>query len=194
MTQGPLERLVAHEDPRPDFKPIVEIAKSGVESAWEELYLAMYPRLISYARCHLDDDRASKAVSETFTRAVAGIARFSWKGGGFEGWMFAILRHVIVDAHRKHSLASRQVPLFDGERNEPEITDGLLADEDAREVRAAFHQLPSADQELLHLRIVIGLSSDEVATVLGKRAGTIRMAQARALDRLRSVLTSGVSL
>jgi RNA polymerase sigma-70 factor, ECF subfamily len=36
--------------------------------------------------------------------------------------------------------------------------------------------------------VVAGLSSEEVATVMGKRPGAVRMAQARALDRLRELL------
>jgi RNA polymerase sigma-70 factor (ECF subfamily) len=180
-----------HEVSRPDFRSIAESARLGDESGWEELYLALYPRLTTYARHHLDGERAREAVAETFARAVAGIGRFSWSGGGIEGWMFAILRHVITDAHRKHGRAQRHVPLFDGERNQTEAADGLIADDEARAVRAAFETLSPAEQELLHLRVLSGLSSDEVAKVLGKLPGAIRMAQARALDHLRNALSNG---
>ena len=182
------ERLTEHGQPRLDFKPIVEEAKSGNREAWEQLYLAMFPRLSAYARLHLDEDRASEAVSETFARAVAGIGSFSWKGVGFEGWIFAILRNVITDLHRKHGRTSRHVPLFEADRNQPEPTDGLLADEEAVALRTAYQQLSPADQEILHLRVVSGLSADEVASVLGKRSGAVRMAQQRALSRLRGAL------
>jgi RNA polymerase sigma-70 factor (ECF subfamily) len=191
VTSQTPERLNRHGPARPDIKATVESAKSGDATAWEQLYLAIYPRLSSFARCHLDDDRASEAVSETFARAVAGISRFSSKGGGFEGWIFAILRHVITDAHRRHGRAQRHVPLFDGERNQPEIADGLLADEEVDAVRAAYRKLRPVDQELLHLRVVSGLSADDVAKVLGKRAGAVRMAQARALEHLRGALNNG---
>ena len=53
--------------------------------------------------------------------------------------------------------------------------------------------MPSAactddEQELLELRVVGRLSAEEVGEVIGKRAGAVRMAQARALSRLRSLL------
>lgn len=191
MTRHAPERLGGHEDSRPDFRSIVESARLGDESAWEHVYVALFPRLTSFARCRLDDDRASEAVAETFARAVAGIGRFSWKGGGFEGWIFTILRHVIIDAHRKRGRAQRHVPLFDGERNQPESTDGLLADEEAVAVRNAYRALSPSEQELLHLRVVSGLSADEVARVLAKRPGAVRMAQSRALDNLRRALKNG---
>ncbi|MFT3767472.1 MAG: sigma factor-like helix-turn-helix DNA-binding protein [Minicystis sp.] len=64
----------------------------------------------------------------------------------------------------------------------------LLGAEASSAVRAAFHRLSAFDQEVLELRVVAGLSSDEVAAVLGKKSGAVRMAQARALERLRELL------
>jgi RNA polymerase sigma-70 factor (ECF subfamily) len=185
------QRFTEHDASRPELRSIVESARAGDASAWEHLYLSLFPRLTAYARFRLDDDRASEAVAETFARAVAGIARFSWKGGGFEGWLFAILRHTITDAHRKRGRAQRHLPVFEGERNQPEPVDGLLADEESLAVRAAYRTLSPAEQELLHLRVVSGLSADEVGRVLGKRPGAVRMAQTRALRNLRDALGDG---
>jgi RNA polymerase sigma-70 factor (ECF subfamily) len=66
--------------------------------------------------------------------------------------------------------------------------DAIVADEEAAAVRAAFAQLKPADRELLELRVIAGLSADDTAVALGKRPGAIRMAQARALARLRKAL------
>ncbi len=55
-------------------------------------------------------------------------------------------------------------------------------------LRAEFDQLPAGDRELLELRVVAGLSPDDVAAVLGKRPGAVRTAQSRALGRLRTRL------
>ncbi|MGI8758631.1 MAG: anti-sigma factor domain-containing protein [Acidimicrobiales bacterium] len=61
----------------------------------------------------------------------------------------------------------------------------MVADEQARLVRAAFARLSPERQELLELRVQGGLTSAQTGEVLGKGAGVVRMAQARALDRLR---------
>jgi RNA polymerase sigma-70 factor (ECF subfamily) len=70
----------------------------------------------------------------------------------------------------------------------------VLRDERANDVRAAFSRLSSDDREVLELRVVGGLNADDVAVVLGKRAGAVRMAQSRPLARLRDELqeVSGV--
>ena len=69
-----------------------------------------------------------------------------------------------------------------------EPLDGVLADEESGQMRAAFARLDSSDREVLELRVVAGLTSEEAAAVLGKRPGAVRMAQNRALARLRKLL------
>lgn len=55
-------------------------------------------------------------------------------------------------------------------------------------LHTAFRRLSPADQEVLELRIVGELSADEVGAVTGRRSGAVRMAQARALQRLRKLM------
>jgi len=169
---------------------LVERARALDGEAWEVLYRLLYPRMLGYARGRLDDDRARDAVSETMARAVSGIGRFVWRKGGFESWMFSILHNVVVDAQRRslRTVPSSAPPVL-SEPSEP--SDELLATEEARAVRVAFGRLRPAEQELLRLRVVAGFSSDEVARILGKRPGAVRMAQARALARLRELLEGG---
>jgi RNA polymerase sigma-70 factor (ECF subfamily) len=186
VTSAVAERFTADGHSCPDLRETVERARTGDVDAWEALYRALYPRLLAFARRQLDADRAAEAVSETMARAVAGIDRFSWRDAGFEGWMFAILRHVIVDTHRRAGRDSAlAVPI---EVPGGACEDGLLADEEAAAVRAAFDRLRADEQELLYLRVVEGLSADDVGVVIGKRAGAVRMGQARALRRLRVIL------
>lgn len=54
-------------------------------------------------------------------------------------------------------------------------------------MRFAFDRLPAQDRELLELRVLAGLDANSVGSVLGRRPGTVRVAQSRALRRLRVV-------
>ena len=67
----------------------------------------------------------------------------------------------------------------------------MLADEEAAELRSAVRLLSDEDQEVLELRVVGGLAAEEVAGVIGKSPGAVRMAQSRALSRLRGLLVEG---
>lgn len=171
-----------------DLRALVEQARGGDPRAWEHLYRRAYPGLLAFARRRtLDLDSARDAVSETFSRAVASIERFEWKGAGFDGWVYGILRHVLQDNQRRaFRRASRPLPIHAPIASE--VSDGLISEVEAEQVRKAFTALDPDDQELLELRVVSGLSAAEVAVVLGKEPGAVRMAQSRALARLRALL------
>ncbi|HET6793077.1 MAG TPA: RNA polymerase sigma factor [Acidimicrobiales bacterium] len=174
---------------RSELPELVEAARQGDAQAWEALYRRAYPRLLAYARRRMATlDEASDAVGEAVTRAVAGIDRYRGEGAGFDAWLYGILRHVVLDARNG---ARREGP--GAVPDEADILaappgDGVLDVEEAGHLRAAFSRLSDDDRELLELRVVAGLSSDEVAEVLGRKAGAVRMAQSRALTRLRRLL------
>jgi len=176
------------EDPV-DQATLVERAQRGDIAAWEEIYRRVYPPMLAYARRRLDAEAARDAVSEAMARAVARIDRFTWSGAGFDAWLFGILRHVVLDAQRAGSWWGPAPPANnEAESDAPGPLDQVLGAERATAVRAAFHRLGAFDREVLELRVVAGLSSEEVAAVVGKKPGAVRMAQARALDRLRALL------
>ena len=173
MTQDQLEALV-------------ERAGRADPDAWEALYRRAYPGLMAYAARRLDRERARDAVAETMARAIARIGQFEWRGGGFDAWLYGILRHIVVDAHRARGREGVRREPAEPRRAEP--LEYLVDSEDAEEVRDAFSRLRAEDRELLELRVVAGLTAEEVAEVMGKRPGAVRMAQSRALDRLRREL------
>ncbi|HEX7167440.1 MAG TPA: sigma-70 family RNA polymerase sigma factor, partial [Acidimicrobiales bacterium] len=161
---------------------LVERARGGDPAAWESLYRRAYPRLLAYARRRLaPDDAAKDAVAETMARAVRGMPSYRGEGAGFDAWLAGIVRHVVLDAQRRRARkpASSLPAAWDASDGRDGAEDQLVREEEAGAVRAAFERLPEGDRELLELRVVLGLSAEEVADVLGKRAGAVRMAQAR---------------
>jgi RNA polymerase sigma-70 factor, ECF subfamily len=187
VTEPDLASAADRSDGTPDWEPVVARARGDDERAWEELYRHAYPRLLAFAERRLDHDRAREAVAETMARAVAGIDRYQGTGSGFDGWLFGILRHVVVDAHRA---AGRRPVMAPVEEISPEAGpyELLRQTEEHAELRRAFATLPARDRQVLELRVVGGLGVEETAAALGKRPGAVRMAQSRALSRLRKRL------
>lgn len=170
-------------------------ARERDPDAWEQLYRLIHPRLFAFARNRLSDDvDAEDVVSETMTRALSQIDRFRWRDPGIEAWLFGIGRNVLHEHHRRTGrtqprseidpAAATNAPSDD----EGDPASGLIADEEKQAVRHAFLRLRPEDQEILELRFVAGLSAEEIAYIVGRRSGAIRMAQSRALDRLRRQL------
>lgn len=159
------------------------------DEPWEAVYRRVRPRLDAYTRRRLPADAAEDAVSETLARAVAALPRYRDRGLGIDAWLFGICRNVVLDAQRR---AGRQrggvPPAAAWSPHQPGPLDHVLGAEEADAMRLAFAQLSEADREVLELRVVAGLDAEASAAVLGKRPGAVRMAQARALARLRALL------
>jgi RNA polymerase sigma-70 factor (ECF subfamily) len=171
---------------RSDRAELVGRAKSGDQLAWAELHGRSYAGLLAFAYHRLGSvEEARDAVSETMARAVASIDRFVGSDDRFGPWLFGICRHVVGDVCRRRRHFSDEEP---ADVPEPGLdpSDSFMAGQDQAVMRAAFLRLDPDEQELLRLRVIAGLSSEETGAVLGKKPGTIRVAQMRALRRLRT--------
>jgi RNA polymerase sigma-70 factor (ECF subfamily) len=179
------------EGAQPDeliVRETVDRALHGDADAWEALYVRLRPRLFAMSLRQLGNrEDADDAVATAMLRAVQAASSFRWRDAGFDAWIFRICRNVIIDMLRSRS---RRAVLPAGEAGpEPASVEErmVLADEHAA-VRRALERLPADERELLELRVVGGLSSEEVAYVLGMRPGAVRTAQSRALTRMRTYL------
>jgi len=172
-----------------ELEQLVDRARTADPDAWEALYRRAYPRLFAYARRRLaTDEQAEDAVSEAMTRAMHGIGGFVWTRAGIDGWLFGIARNVVFETYREGARATPTEPSAFGAHRSAQSDDpldGVVNDEDARRVRAAFARLTADERHLLELRLVVGLDAAQAGAVLGRRSGAVRTAQSRALQRLR---------
>ncbi len=157
-------------------------------ATWEGLYRRMFPAMLAFADRRLGSrEDARDAVAEAMTRAVASIERFSDRGAGPDGWIFGILRHVVLDASRRvyrrrgRSVITEVPPCAD-------LSEDLVVADEHAAVRRAFACLTDRERDVIELKVVVGLSSAEIAEALGMQPGAVRMAQTRALARLRRML------
>lgn len=174
---------------RPAEPLLVERARTGDPDAWEEIYRDVYPRLYAYARRRLaTTEQAEEAVSETMLRAMGKIGAYTPGPAGLTGWLFGISRNVVLETYRARA---RLVPADPGamqdsvDEHVPDPAEALLEREDRRQMARAFANLSESDQDVLELRVVVGLDADQVGAMTDRRPGAVRTAQSRALQRLR---------
>lgn len=175
-----------------ELRLLVECAQNRDAEAWEALYRRSRPKLFRFARRRLpSDEAADDAVSEAFMRAIGKIDGFSWAGAGFDAWMYGITRNIVHEHNRRLSRDAATTRkeagsiVLDQTTSDGDVGAEFDADAERSQVRQAFDRLDEADREILELRVIGGLTSAEVATVLGITSGAVRMAQSRAVGRLR---------
>jgi RNA polymerase sigma-70 factor (ECF subfamily) len=154
-------------------------------STWEAFFDRMYPRMLAYAERRVGSrEDARDAVSETFARMVKSIDGLTRPNVTADGWCFGILHHVVADLQRRTYRRRKGMPSDIPSVGEP--SDPLVLADEHQAVRAAFAHLSRRDRDVLELRVVAGLCAEEVALILSMRPGAVRMAQVRALERLRA--------
>lgn len=133
---------------------------------------------------------AEDATSRVFERALAALPNY--QKGPFRAWLFTIARNTVIDLHRTsrdHQSLDAAVEMTDG-RPGPEETS--VSRSESAWIRDLLAHLTPDQQQIVELRLA-GLSDREIADVLGRSHGSIRTAQHRALQRLRTLLRTSVA-
>jgi RNA polymerase sigma-70 factor (ECF subfamily) len=171
-------------------------AQAGDEAAFACLFRDVQPALLRYLRV-VAPNAAEDVAGETWLQVVTGLARFSGGEQAFRAWLFTIARHRAVDAGRWRD-RRRTVPLAHSGAAErltaPNPADVALERASTQAVLALISALPGDQAEIIVLRVVAGLDTHQVARIVGKSPGAVRVAAHRALRRLASMVDrAGVS-
>jgi RNA polymerase sigma-70 factor (ECF subfamily) len=174
-----------------EFEERLAAAQSGHGSALGELFHDLHPRVFRYLRA-LEPREAEDLASDTWLALANALPLFRGDEQGLRALAFTIARRKLIDLQRRR--ARHPTVSMEPERLADETPVGDVEDEaiTAIATEAALERvgsLPPDQAEVILLRVLGGLPVDEVAQILGKRPGTIRVTQHRALRRLAGELT-----
>ena len=166
-------------------------AARGETRAVAELLAQVRPGVLRYCWAHLGslanaspDDVAQEVCLAVFQ----ALPRYRDRGLPFAGFVYRIAANKVADSFRAARRAAgtrslESVPDQIDDRWNPERR-ALIADMARRALRL-LDDLPHTQRQIIVLRVAVGLSAEEVADALGMTASAVRMAQSRALCRLR---------
>lgn len=155
-------------------------------------FAPLYERYVTlvYRYCYHrlgNREAAEDATSLIFTKALGALARYQPGNGSFRSWLFVIAHNTIADDIRRlrpvSSLPDTGLPV---EHPGPEAL--AIAAQEQAELHRLLADLPTEQRRVLELRLS-GLSSPEVAAILGRSPTAVRSLQFRAVERLRTRLT-----
>jgi RNA polymerase sigma-70 factor (ECF subfamily) len=159
-------------------------------AAFGVLYDRYVDRIYAYCRRRLQTQEAAEdATSQTFLKALGAIARYQPEAGTFRAWIFTIANRVVIDSYRREKPAASLDGIGDVRDPESGPEHVALDREASRELYALVDRLPEEQANLIQLRLA-GLTDREIAGVLGRSYGAIRVAQHRAIKRLQELATN----
>ena len=173
-----------------DFPQAIDAARQGDDHALAALWRELHPALLRYLRA-VDPDGAEDIASDTWLEVTRRLHRFSGGEREFRGWLFTIARHRLIDARRR-AARHRTAPvawLPDRPGVEDPASD-VLVDLSTRASLRLVSELPPEQAEAVRLRVMVGLDTDQVAQIMGKQPGNVRVLSHRGLRNLARRLSA----
>jgi RNA polymerase sigma-70 factor (ECF subfamily) len=170
-----------------DFPVVLAAAQSGGEWALAAIYRDLNPPLLRYLAVQAPG-AGEDLASETWLGAARRLSAFRGDEKAFRAWLFTIAHHRVVQhwrqANRRASVSvdpigMAEYPASDDPKGE--VVDAAIGVAAARRITEV---LSPAQAEVVLLRVLGGLDVDQVATVLNKRPGAVRVLQHKALRNL----------
>ena len=165
--------------------PIPALAASETADSFEALYRRTFPRVYGYVASLLRDRSAAEDVTaQAFERAYRKRRSFRASRGSAEAWIFGIARNAALDELRRHR---RRATL----EAEPQDVWSAAPDEHAEHalrretVRAALADLTPRERDIVALKFAGGLTSAEIARVLGLSESNVGTRLHRTIEKLR---------
>jgi len=172
---------------------VLHAAARGDEAAFARLWRDNQPPLVRFLRV-LISEHAEDVASEVWLEVVRGLARFRGGEQEFRAWLFTIARHRLIDARRR-AARHRTAPVA-WLPDRPGVDDpaaDVLVDLSTRASLRLVSELPPEQAEAVRLRIMAGLDTGEVAQIMGKAPGNVRVLSHRGLRNLARRLTPAVA-
>jgi RNA polymerase sigma-70 factor (ECF subfamily) len=165
-----------------------KLAAAQVGAAWAlaDMYRELHPRILRYLRA-LEPAEAEDLASEIWLDVARGLTRFEGDGRAFRAWAFTIARRRLVDLRRQRArrpAVPTPVEQLAERGGIGDVEEEAMAGLTTEAAIARIATLPPDQAEVVLLRILGGLGVRDVAAITGKRPGTVRVLQHRALRRL----------
>ena len=178
-------------------RSLVDAARAD-PARFDALYRKYLAQVYSYAVYELGNQHdAEDATERTFLSALAGLPRFQERAGPgdpvgastFRLWLFRIARNVVAEdrrRNRRHPARSLDLAAETADPTDVEAT--IVRREAAVAARQAVDRLQGDRRRAVILRFVHELSTAEIAVILGRSEGAVRVLIHRGLRRVAADL------
>lgn len=173
-----------------NFAGVLRAARTGEEWAWRALYAELAPALLGYLRARRAG-QPDDVLGEVMLQIVRDLSSFDGGEADFRAWAFTIAHHRLLDDRRRSARRPAEP------RPAPELERlGPLGDAEEDALRALslervgrlLAQLSPDQQNVILLRVLGDLTSEQVAQVMGKSAGAVKALQRRGLEAIKCEL------
>jgi RNA polymerase sigma-70 factor (ECF subfamily) len=157
-------------------------------AAFEPLYERYVAQIYAYAYYRIGNAQdAEDITARTFYQALTHLSRYTSRGIPFSAWLFRIAHNLVANWHRDSS--RRKTFSLDAVLDTPDpglsLSDLAEDGDDAQRLWEVIRRLPPERQQLLVLKFVDELSTQQIATIMGRSEGAVKALLHRTLVAMR---------
>ncbi len=162
---------------------LINAAKNGDEDCLARVASFVYSRVYRYIfyRVHHRED-AEDLTSEVILKIMRALPA---QHGNFLAWVYKIAANTVIDFYRRRghdSVVSISDLASDIADKAAPFSDRVLTQEN---LRKAMSDITEDQKRVVILRFIEGYNNEEVAKIMGKSVGAVKVLQFRALKSLR---------
>lgn len=169
------------------IEKLIKRAKNGDKDAFGEIYTLFLKQIFRYIYFSVRNyELAQDLAQNTFFKAWRALPSISISRGSFRAFLFTIARNLIIDWSR----SKKELPLETIE-NYPSFEDpqeDMIRNEAKEVVSKALSNLESDEKQLIVLRFFEELEYREIAKVVDKKEGAVRVSTHRILKKLKNYI------
>lgn len=178
---------MVQEQDNTKLQTFIRDAQRGSTQAYGEIYRILLPKIFRFVWYEVRDKQTAEDLTQvTFLRLWKAINSYDTEKGSFSSFTFAIARNLIIDWQRKKRTVSLEAIGEVEERDD--IVEKLIQHDTVDGVRQALATLPDEDRQLVVLRYFEEVPYEEIAKIVGKQEGAVRVKLHRILRQLKKLL------
>lgn len=164
---------------------LIEAAQRD-RAAFAPLYERYVDQIFAYAHSLTRNrELAEDVTASTFAKAIEDLPRFQWRGVPYSAWLYRVASNLVARQGRRPAWVDLEAHQPTDDQS-PEVI-VVQRDREAA-VRAAVAVLPDDQRQAVLLRFGGDLRNREIAEIMGRSEGAVKLLTFRAMTNLRKQL------
>jgi len=169
---------------------LIKESRSGEAGSFGKLYDIYQPQIYRFIFLKVSrKEEAEDLTHQVFLSAWQNIKKYQIRKFPFSSWLYRIAKNKVIDFYRtsKNNISIELVNESEFKNlPSPEMkTENSL---EIKKVKKAMSFMNQEQQDVIIMRFVEDMPTKEVANILGKSEGAIKLIQHRALNKLKKIL------
>ena len=168
--------------------PILAKAKLGEQAAFGEIYNLYFKKIYQFIYYRVGHKEVAEDLAEeVFLKAFTKIASVS-ENAAFSGWLYQIARNQVIDYYRQKKLTVNLDEIENTLEYESNVIDIVNLESQQKILIKLIKELSPEQQIVLKLKFFEDLDNPEIAEMLHKSEGSIRVIQHRGITKLQELI------